>query len=73
MSSAADMPPPEAETALRFGWLLCLPAFGFECLTTLTDDQRLVLAVKGREFGMADLSIKENVANRRAFRIACRP
>jgi hypothetical protein len=39
----------------------------------LTDDQRRVLAVKGREFGAADLSIKENVADRRAVRIACGP
>jgi hypothetical protein len=39
----------------------------------LTDDQRRVLAVKGPEFGTADLSIKENVADRRAVRIACRP
>jgi hypothetical protein len=28
---------------------------------------------RGREFGTADLSIKETVAARRAVRIACRP
>ena len=39
----------------------------------LTDDQRRVLAVKGREFGTADLSIKDDVADRRVAKVACRP